>query len=147
MPDIRTILCPVDFSPASDHALSYAVGLAKKLKADIHIVHVWQPILYALGDGIVIPDSEVIKQMLADINARLDGLVGQYQKSGVKVSRAILEGVPYVEIVKIAEHHPVDLIVMGTHGRTGFSHLLLGSITERVARTSPIPVMTVRPET
>lgn len=144
MPEIRTILCPVDFSDASGHALDYAMDLAKKLHAGIHIVHAWQPTLYAMGDGVIIPSSDVITDLMINLKNKTTALVEQYQGRGISITGELLEGIPYEEIVKTAQKLPAELIVMGTHGRSGFVHLMLGSITERVIRTSPVPVLTVR---
>jgi nucleotide-binding universal stress UspA family protein len=144
MQEIRTILCPVDFSKASDHALSYAHDLAKLLNANLHIVYVWQPLLYAMGDGVIIPAGEFISQLLSELNDKLNRLTTQYQEQGIKVTSELVEGVPYEGIVNIAQKHPAELIVMGTHGRTGFTHFMVGSVTERVVRISPVPVLTVR---
>jgi nucleotide-binding universal stress UspA family protein len=144
MREIHTILCPVDFSDASEHALEYAIDLARKLNANIHIMHAWQPVLYAMGDGVIIPTSEFISALMTDLKDKTNALVEQYQGRGVSVSGELLEGIPYEEIVRAAQKLPAELIVMGTHGRSGLVHFMLGSIAERVVRTSPVPVLTVR---
>lgn len=142
MLEIRTILSPVDFSETSDHALDYAVELAQKLGAQVHIIHVWQPLTYAVADGVYIPTSEHLSNQVFDLQEKLDKQVARYADRGV--TGRLIEGVPYMTIVQTAEEMKADLIVMGTHGRTGLMHLLLGSVAERVVRLSPIPVLTLR---
>lgn len=144
MLEIRTVLCPVDFSTASDRALSYTIDLAKLLNAKVHIIHVWQPLLYALGDGVIIPAGEFINQLVSELNDKLNSVISQHQGQGIEVTGALVEGVPYDGIIQVAQQHPAELIVMGTHGRKGFTHFMLGSVAERVVRTSPVPVVTVR---
>ncbi len=144
MPEIRTILSPLDFSETSDHALDYAIELAQKLGAQVHIIHVWQPLTYAVADGVYIPTSEHLSNHVFDLQGKLDKQLARYADRGVVLQGSLVEGVPYTTIVQTAEEMKADLIVMGTHGRTGLMHLLLGSVAERVVRLSPIPVLTVR---
>lgn len=144
MPDIHTLLSPVDFSDASDHALDYAIDLASKLGARVHIIHVWQPPTYALADGIFIPPGDYLSNYMLDLQEQLDKCVARYADRGVTLQGNLIEGVPYTTIIQTAQEIQADLIVMGTHGRTGLAHMLLGSVTDRVVRLSNIPVLTVR---
>jgi nucleotide-binding universal stress UspA family protein len=138
---IRTILCPVDFSPASDNAFAYARELAAKLDARIELLHVFQLPIYALPDGAVMVGPDYTVRLTTELQAALVKLASVEKK--VPVETHLLEGLPYQEITRMASELHADLIVMGTHGRTGVKHLLLGSVAERVVRTSPVPVISV----
>ena len=140
MPEIRTILCPVDFSDTSDHALQYALELAKKFDAKVQAVHVYQLPVYAMPDGAVLPGPELASAITERIHQDLTALRKRYP--GVETH--LLEGVPHVEINALANKIEASMIVMGTHGRSGLAHMLIGSVAERVVRTSPIPVLTIR---
>ncbi|MCC6877863.1 MAG: universal stress protein [Sandaracinaceae bacterium] len=139
------ILCPVDFSEPSEEASRFAVSLADRMGAKVELVHVHQVPYYGLPETA----AEV---MMADTAARtyaqrqLEALAARYSAHGVEVTPKILEGVPYDAIVQEAQRAGADLIVIGTHGRTGLRHLLLGSVAEKVVRTSSVPVCTVRPK-
>lgn len=141
---IRSIVCPVDLSDASEYVLDYTINLAAALGASVTVAHIWQPLTYALAQGVGIPVSEDLDHYLGDLNSKLDTLTAPYSLKGVKIDVAIVAGVPYKEIVQLAMERNADMIVMGTHGHTGVAHVLLGSVAERVVRTSPIPVLTVR---
>jgi universal stress protein A len=144
MSDIKRILVPTDFSGPADAALGYAIGLATKLEAHVSLIHVFDdPVatgLYA-ADYMPMP-METRAELLADLRKRLEDLTA---KSGyAQVAVDVLIGPTAKVIVEAARDRNVDLIVMGTHGRHGMAHLLLGSIAERVVRTASCPVLTVR---
>lgn len=143
MPEIRRILCPVDFSEPSESALDYAVDLASKFGADVQLVHVYQLPVYALPDGAMMAGPEFTTKVTNELSKALDALAEKKAESGVKVETHLVEGIPYREVVRLGEELEADLVVMGTHGRTGIKHLLLGSVAERVVRSSKIPVITV----
>lgn len=145
MPDYRLILCPVDFSQPSRKAFETAIDLAKRLQASVHVLNVYQlpaaviPQLALEGAG----DLEAVIQ--DQLKKQLDALVSSIDTRGINVATSLREGIPYVEIVRAVKDVGADLIVIGTHGRTGLAHLLLGSVAERVLRTSEVPVFSVRP--
>jgi len=116
---IRRILVPIDFSPTSDAALAEARDLAAALGAALRLVHVLD------GPGV-----------REELSAGVDAALGN--------DTALLTGPVATTMVAYAQSHAIDLIVMGTHGRSGLAHLLLGSVAERVVRTAPCPVLTVR---
>lgn len=116
---IRRILVPTDFGQASDAALAQARELAAALGASLHLVH-------------VVEDAERADALAASLEAALGH------------QTALLSGPTARTIVEYAADRAFDLIVMGTHGRTGVAHLLLGSVAEQVVRTAPCPVLTVR---
>ena len=144
MPDYRLILCPVDFAKPSQRALETALDLAQRLKVAVRVMHVFQLSATALPE-VATDDLKGIEDVLESrLQEKLDSLVKGIAKPGVEISAGIAEGVPYVEIVRGAKALHADLIVIGTHGRTGLAHMMLGSVAERVVRTSDVPVLTVR---
>ncbi|MBZ0122027.1 MAG: universal stress protein [Sandaracinaceae bacterium] len=142
MPDIRRILCPVDFSEPSDRAFEYALDFATKFGAEVHLVHVYQLPVYALPDGAMMAGPELTVKITDELSQALKAQAGK-APAGSKVQTHLVEGIPYREVTRLAEELGCDLIVMGTHGRTGIKHLLLGSVAERVVRTAKVPVITI----
>jgi nucleotide-binding universal stress UspA family protein len=142
MPDIRRILCPVDFSPSSERALDFAVDLAKALGAELDLLHVYQLPVYALPDGAMMAGPEFTTRVTTESQRALTELC-ESRASGVTTKTHLIEGIPYREIVRMGEDLGAGLIVVGTHGRTGLRHLLLGSVAERVVRSAKVPVITV----
>lgn len=141
MPEIRRVLCPVDFSPHSENALDFALDLAKRLGADVHLVHVFQLPVYALPDGAMMAGPEFTTKVTTELQKALTELARR--KEGARIETHLVEGIPYREVVRMTDELGADLVVMGTHGRTGIRHLLLGSVAERVVRSSKVPVITV----
>jgi nucleotide-binding universal stress UspA family protein len=136
------ILAPVDFSDCSLDALEYAVQVAKQLKATVTILHVLEPVSYGL-DLTLIHTSER-ERTRARLEAELDALVQAIALEGVTVHRAIRGGTPADSLLHFIDENRCDLVVMGTHGRRGLSHLVNGSVAEAVLRRAPCPVLTVK---
>ena len=134
----KKVLFPTDFSMLSDAALDYAATLAKD--GELLIVHVEEPpIAYGAGEmyyGVSEPDTQTLTKMLHEL-APAD--------STVRCRHRLVIGNPADEIVQIAAEENVDLIVMGTHGRTGLKRFLMGSVAEAVVRKAKCPVLTVKP--
>lgn len=147
-PKIRRILVPTDFSVPSQEAIEYAVTLAGRFDAAIHLIHVLQdPLAAHAAWEFYIPDSpEQREQRQQEAKDRLWDIAAQYIRAGVRITTEVRVGSPTEEIVAAATAYGSDLVVMGTHGRTGLPHLLLGSIAERIIRTAPCPVLAVRPQ-
>jgi nucleotide-binding universal stress UspA family protein len=141
---LKTILVPSDFSECSDEALRYGLELARRFDAELHLLHVVQdPITQPwAAEGFSVPLFEVVDEWQKQAAARLKALVPDADRGRVTVVSVV--ATPYAEILDYASGHRVDLIVMGTHGRGGVTHMLLGSIAERVVRRAPCPVLTVR---
>lgn len=144
----RRLLCPVDFSEGCRHAVDLALAIAHGNGGQLRALHVLQPVpaLVPFTDPLAHPpgvwtpeDIEAIRQ------DALRFVAGEGAGSGVAVEAVCLEGNPAREILRDAETEPTDLIVLGTHGRSGFKRLLLGSVTERVLRHADCPVLTVPP--
>jgi nucleotide-binding universal stress UspA family protein len=143
---IRKILCPVDFSESSEHALEYAVAFAETYQAELVLVHVMD---YAAIDVLDYPTafefSSQINEKLKEISEeRLSQLTETKRGEYAKVSSRLCTGTPFLELVNIARDEAVDLIVMGTHGRSGLAHVFMGSVAEKVVRKAPCPVLTVK---
>jgi nucleotide-binding universal stress UspA family protein len=141
---LKTILVPSDFSECSDEAVRYGLELARRFDARVHLLHVVQdPVTQPwAAEGFSVPLFEAVDEWRKQAETRLRRAVPVEDRDRVTV--ACVVATPYAEILDYAAANDVDLIVMGTHGRGGVSHLLLGSIAERVVRRAPCPVLTVR---
>jgi len=146
MMEFRHILAPTDFSEYSKKAVASALELAKKFGAKLTILHVVEPPPYPV-EGYVPPNlsATFLEDMERQASQDLAQVAPEAEAANVEVARLVTVGTPYRRIIETAEAQQVDLIVMATAGRTGFSHLLLGSIAERVVRTASCPVLTIRP--
>jgi nucleotide-binding universal stress UspA family protein len=139
------ILVPVDFSPHSREATLHAVDLARRYNAPITLVHAYQPIVFAVPESYALYTPDQLANILTELDKQLTiAKLDAEQTGAAKVDARLLQGDPAAEIVQLAVDSGYDLIVMGTHGRTGASHLLMGSIAEKVVRRAPCPVLTVR---
>jgi len=145
MRPIKKILVPTDFSDYSDQAMQYATMLARTFKARILLIHVIESLIYTVTDTFIVTDHFVALKTIAE--PLLENARKKIQKKGLRVETNLLTGVPYREILNKARRIGADVIVMGTHGRTGVEHLLLGSVAEKVVRLATCPVVTVRPIT
>ena len=144
---ITRILVPVDFNARSEHAFEYAAMLARRFGASLELLHVIEdPFVSGAwsSDGFdpYIPD--LIDRLIADARRRLREMKEVLAAEGDEVEPVVLKGTAAQTIVDRAAAGQFDLIVMGTHGRTGIPHALMGSVAERVVRTAPCPVITVR---
>ena len=135
---IKRILVPVDFSETSLEALEHALDLAKQYAADVLLMNVVDPIYYP------VPAPEFLADPKAFARGELDRLAEKLGRRQVVCRTVLRVGTPHIEIVKAAIDNRADMIVMSTHGRTGFSHLMMGSVAEKVVRASVCPVLTVR---
>jgi nucleotide-binding universal stress UspA family protein len=142
----RRLLHPTDFSKASSAAFARAVAEAKQRRSELVLVHVLAPVIPVAGEGYVSPS--IYEQMSASARAwaqkQMDRLVAKAKTARVRVRGLLLEGVAHEQIVRAAKRYRADLIVIGTHGRTGVARFFLGSVAARVAATAPCPVLTVR---
>jgi nucleotide-binding universal stress UspA family protein len=142
----KRICCPVDFSEPSRVAMRVAAGLASKFGAELALLHAWTPPAYDLPEGGPLFTEEFTRKATARIDELLAAWKREAESVGAaRVSTAIAHGVPFEEIVRFAADGRYDLIVMGTHGRTGLQHAIIGSVAERVVRVAKCPVLTIRP--
>ena len=144
-----TILVPTDFGPASDVALNYGIELARTFNATLHVLHAVvevvpvspMPALYGAEP------AGVLVHMESEAGARVRDLVADRAGALSPVVDVVRAVSPANAILEYAADHAIDLIVMGTHGRSTVAHFLLGSVTETVVRSAPCPVLTVREHT
>ena len=144
---ITRILVPVDFSSHSDRAVRYAARLAGQVGAAVELLHVVEdPLVGGVYTAeIYVPSvPEMIQGFIDDASSRLASIKTTAFHHGADVDTAVIVGRAAHSIVEHATQGAFDLIVMGTHGRTGFSHLFMGSVAERVVRAAPCAVLTVR---
>lgn len=143
---LRHILVPTDFSESSAVALRYAKALAERFGATLHVLHAvqspfdqpWAAEVYAVSQA----DFDDVARKESD--ARLQALVPPADQAQYQARLVTEFGAPFLTILEYAKREPIDLIVMGTHGRGAVAHLLIGSVAENVVRKAPCPVLTVR---
>jgi len=146
MKRFRKILHPTDFSKASGLAFTKALELAKQEHAELRLVHVLMPPAVLLEDSFMTAKTwaELTTAGRREAQRRLAPLLAKARKARVRATAAVLEGTPFEEIVREARRRRADLIVMGTHGRTGVARFFLGSVAARVLALARCPVLTVR---
>jgi nucleotide-binding universal stress UspA family protein len=144
------ILAATDFSEDSTLALSFAEELARRFTAEIILLHVDQalpPVMVAPDMGPVMDVGALTRigeeQRMA-AQKELDKIVHRLRDGGLKARSMLKVGSPFLELIRAAQAEGTDLIVMGTHGRTGIAHVLMGSVAERVVQKAPCPVLTIR---
>jgi nucleotide-binding universal stress UspA family protein len=142
----RRILHPSDFSTASSAALRKAIEMAKASRGQLLIAHVISPIVPLAGEGYISPKvyDEIAASNRTWAGRQMAKLLAQVKKAGVRVSGTLLEGVAHEQIIRFARSKRADVIVMGTHGRSGLAKLFLGSVAGRVVTAATCPVLTVR---
>lgn len=145
MPTVRKILVAVDFSENSKNSLKYAVDFFKGCGAEFHVVHVVHD---SLPEGSYIPHLSVDQMEKTAVEYATEELgkfmARRIMASGEEIRQAVLQGVPYTALIDYAKKHKLELIVMGSQGASGFEKMLLGSVTDKVIRKSPIPVLVVK---
>ena len=145
---LTKILVATDFSDPSESALAYGRELARTFGASLTVVNVVDDITvraYGVDSGVFMTDPNVQRQFEADAKTLVDAAISNDDRLELNASAVVLRSsAPAAAIVTYARQSQTDLIVMGTHGRGGFAHLLMGSVSERVVQTAPCPVLTVR---
>jgi nucleotide-binding universal stress UspA family protein len=143
----KRICCPIDFSDASRAAMEVAADLARRFGAELVLLHAYPIPGYTFPDGSVVASPRMMQELaeqterhLGEWRSDAERLVG-----GPRVTMEKAVGEPAAEILSYAKRSGVDLLVLGTHGRTGLEHALMGSVAERVVRRAQCPVLTVRP--
>ena len=140
MPKLENILIPTDFSDYASVAVEYASMLADKFNAKLHLLHVLETHLSATPTFAV---GLAVSSQVQESKAAADKMLTELA-AGRDANCQTAEGQPFLEILRYADENAIDLIVVGTHGRTGLEHVLLGSVAERIVRKSACPVMTIR---
>ena len=142
---IEKILFPTDFSEGSDNAVLYPIDLAKQYNATLFIIHIVYDVIQTTGwDVPHLPLEQLDKDLTEGSERQLDEFCTEVIHGVDKVEKRTIMGVPHQEIVQFAEDEKIDLVVIGTHGRTGLDRALFGSTAERVVRMAPCPVLSVR---
>jgi len=146
MISLKTVLVPTDFSDASGSALNYGKAMAGAFGASLHLVHVMEDLMaHAWAAEVYVASMPQLRDEIEkESRQRLSAIFSEEERRHYRVVTALLAGNPFLEIIRYAKAHDVDLIVMGTHGRGAIAHMLLGSVAEKVVRKSPCPVLTVR---
>jgi nucleotide-binding universal stress UspA family protein len=143
----QRFLVPIDFSEDANQALEYAINLAGKLDACVTLLHVIQSIpLGGVDMGVTLPYT-YLQDLETEITQSMNACLARVTAAGLEGDIVVVHGVPFHEIIETAKTQKVDLIVMGTHGRTGLQHVLLGSVAEKVVRLAPCPVLVARQPT
>ena len=143
MISLKKILCPIDHSDCSKEALKYAVSFAMKDEAKLYLLHIID--IRTFNEGLEamsmqIPDEETLEQL----RSKLLDCIPEEIRDEMDVEAIVIQGIPFAEIISTAREKEIDMIVTGSHGRTGISHMMLGSVSEKVVRKAPCPVLTVR---
>jgi universal stress protein A len=146
MKRLRRILHATDFSAASKRAFDMAVEFAKQNKAELLLVHVLVPHVAYSADTYADPEIyiELERSARRQAQSSIEALVGKLKRAKVKATAVLLKGTAHGQIVRAAKNRRADMIVIGTHGRTGISKLLMGSVAGRVIAEASCPVLTVR---
>ena len=145
MPAIHKILVPTDFSTHADAAVDYAADLAVTYRVPLVLLHVYANPVMAIPDGYVVMTAPDLAELVSQMDGGLRKAEMHVRTRGVTdVETRLVEGAGWREIVETARAQACDLIVIGTHGRGGIAHLLLGSVAEKVMRKAACPVLAVR---
>jgi nucleotide-binding universal stress UspA family protein len=145
--DWKRICCPIDFSDASRAAMEVAADLAQRFGAELVLLHAYPIPGYTFPDGSVIASPKMMQDLADEAQRHLEEWRADAERlvGSARVTAEKGVGEPANEIVAFARDRKADLLVLGTHGRTGLEHALMGSIAERVVRRAHCPVLTVRP--
>ncbi len=147
-PRLNKILLPTDFSGCANYALPYAAAIARATNAQIICVHVVEPVVPAVGyTGLAdpMPIADISEQLEDSAERQLPKLAECEECTGLNVEEVIVHGDAAAEIVRVASEQEVDLIVISSHGRTGFGRIIFGSTAESVVRHASCPVLVVKP--
>ena len=147
MISLKRILAPTDFSDYSKSGVDYACSLAEQFDAELHLLYVLQDMVAMVPEpGMAFPPpGDYLEELKESAENALQELLGPDSAADLSVVRTTRHGPPFLEIIRYAKEKDIDLIVMGTHGRSGLAHVVLGSVAEKVVRKAPCPVLTVRP--
>ena len=141
---IKHIVVGTDFSETAERAVDAAVNLAAQVGAVVSLVHAYELPMYSFPDGVVVSTPDAANRITTDALARLEKAVEQRKDSGISIKSVLRMGAPWDELNGFAEEENADVIVVGTHGRRGFSRVMLGSAAERLVRTAVRPLLVIR---
>ncbi len=148
MINLNRILLPTDFSDYAKTASNYAYALTEQFGSELHLLHVVQDLVAMVPEpGLAFPPpGDYMVELQESAERALDQLLERDWTQGKSIVKSTRQGPPFLEIIRYAKENEIDLIVLGTHGRSGLAHALLGSVAEKVVRKAPCPVLTVRPD-
>ena len=141
---VQHVLVPIDFSTTADRALEYAIALGQQLHARLTLLHVLDLTPVTMEDMTAGVVATYLDDLEIDARHLLQESRERVQRAGLQGESLLVQGTPTQTIVDTASEQGVDLIIMGTHGRTGLAHVFLGSVAEHVVRQGPCPVLVVR---
>lgn len=143
--DLKRICVATDFSNPANRAFQYGLVFAKQFQAELHLLHVIEDIIPTVPEpGLaMLPTQEIMNSLRKASEDGMAKVISQHDVSGVDIRQVVREGVPFREVCDYATKESVDLVIVGTHGRSGLTHLLLGSVAERVVRSATCPVLTI----
>jgi len=146
---LKKILYPTDFSEASLEALKYAVSFARNCHAKLILMHVVNEKIFSEGLSLarVSAPEALGQEMAAEAGRQLKMLIPAAERPGLDSEIVILNGMPFLEIIRYAKDNDIDMIVIGTNGRSGMEHIMFGSTAEKVVRKAHCPVLSVKPAT
>ncbi len=143
MTTIKHVVVATDFSELAATVVDQALDLAKQLGASVTLVHSYEIPIYGFPEGVLVAPPDVASHLQTAAQTQLDAIAKEHEGRGVKLSTVLRMGAAWDEVNAVAEDTKADLIVVGTHGRRGFSRMLLGSTAERILRTATRPVYVV----
>jgi nucleotide-binding universal stress UspA family protein len=143
MTTIQRIVVATDFSDLADTVVDQALDLAKQLGASVTLVHSYEIPIYGFPEGVLVAPPDVASRLQTAAQTELEAIAKQHEGRGVKITPVLRMGAAWDEVNAVADETKADLIVVGTHGRRGFSRLLLGSTAERILRTATRPVYVI----
>jgi len=141
MANFKHIQVATDFGEASERALELALELGTRFDSELTLVHIWEFPSYEYLDGIPMP-RDFAERMGEAANARMAGLMSAIKPRFPNLKSIVKMGIVWSELLRTVQETMPDLLVVGTHGRRGFKRALLGSVAEKLVRSSPVPVLT-----
>jgi nucleotide-binding universal stress UspA family protein len=144
MRKVNEIVCPIDFSPPSNAALKEAIGMAKQYGAKLILVSVVEPIVTGLMLSVY-TYQQYVKRLKNTAREQLKAMITKHVPKGMRVTALVKTGDPADVIVRTCKSQRADLLVVATHGRRGWGHLIFGSVAEKVIRMAPCPVLVIHP--
>jgi nucleotide-binding universal stress UspA family protein len=139
----KRIVVASDLSETSEAALDYAITLAKALNGKVTLVHTFTIPMYGFPDGMMVAPTDFATRTQMAARESLLAVAASREKSGVDITPIVREGAPWEEVNRVADEVHGDLIVVGTHGRRGVAHAILGSVAEKILRSAKLPVLVV----
>jgi nucleotide-binding universal stress UspA family protein len=140
----KHILVPTDFGEPAARALDFAIEMAAELGARVTVLHAYEIPFVGVPDGALVASAEMAASISRSAQETLDKTVGAHRGRALELEAVLVNGDARTTILTVTKELGADLVVMGTHGRRGLAHLLIGSVAEYVVRTAPVPVLTVR---